>query len=118
VASILVVDDVADVAEVLALALQNAGHEVVSALGAAEARFLLSQQRFDMAIVDLLMPKEAGNGLAKEVKRAGMPVIVTSGHPMAAERLEAMDLPFLRKPFRTAELIALVKEVLAGAGRL
>ena len=117
-ASILVVDDLADVSDILALALENAGHAVTAAPGAAEARGLLRDQRFDLAVVDLLMPREDGAALVSELDRAGVAVIVTSGHPEAVERLGLANLPFLLKPFRMAQLIAMVREVLAGRERV
>jgi CheY-like chemotaxis protein len=67
--SALVVDDVADVTEMLAVVLSHAGYNVVTAGSAPAALKAAQEQQFDVIISDIGMPDMNGYQLAREVRQ-------------------------------------------------
>lgn len=107
-ARILLVEDDADVQNVVSEFLATIGHHVVPASSAYEARLILLGERIDLALIDCLMSGEQGNSLAEHVLQLGIPTILTSGDPHYLEALPEQALPFLAKPFRLAALEQLI----------
>ena len=76
-AHILVVDDDTRLRALLQRFLQENGFRVSAAKGAAEARMMLKQYKFDLLIVDIMMPEESGlEFLAGLRKEDNVPVIL------------------------------------------
>lgn len=115
---ILIVDDDAQVLEVLAQLLEKSGYRIVAVASPREA---LDAQaavpRFDLAITDLLMGEMDGAELARRLqeKQPGLPVLYMSGYdPDAYERRGVMPEKgaFLAKPIDSATLRRRVAQVL------
>jgi len=115
-ARVLLVDDDVDLVEMNQLVLAHRGHEVRCAYSAAEARELLSAERPDVVVLDVMMESElAGVDLVREIhaRMPDLPIVMLSGiHRVkdAAERFapHERDLPvirFLDKP-ATPERVA------------
>jgi CheY-like chemotaxis protein len=102
VMSILVVDDDADVREVLAETLAGFGYGVVVAASGEEALPMLERGDIGMLITDVRMPGMSGFELAARARRltSGLKVIITSGYFLPQPIAER----FLKKPFRMHEL--------------
>jgi DNA-binding NtrC family response regulator len=111
-AHILVVEDDADVQMVVSEFLATLGHRVTSASSAEQARGLLGSEPVDLALVDCLMSGEQGNSLAEHASGLGVPTILTSGDPNHIETRWEQPFPFLAKPFRLADLDALIRQTL------
>jgi CheY-like chemotaxis protein len=81
VARILIADDNADAREALALILRSAGHDVANALDGQETIDLYRARRFDVVLLDLLMPKVDGFEVLRVLKREfpDVRVLVISG---------------------------------------
>ena len=109
---ILLVEDDADLVGVLVEVLQDAGYRVSAAARRAEARALLRQGGIDLVITDSVLRGGNGDDVAKAAGRRKLPVIMISGEPDRIERLSAGPTPFLPKPFRAADLLRLVAELL------
>ena len=83
-AKIMVVDDDPDMRETLQIILEAAGHTVVTAADGKECLDRLKEERPDLLILDLLMPKMDGFAVCKELKDprrakyARMPIIILS----------------------------------------
>ena len=75
---ILIVDDEARLAEVLALGLQARGFEAVSEGSAQGALERLRQESFDLVVTDLRMPHQDGRALLHELRaeRPELPVVI------------------------------------------
>jgi PAS domain S-box-containing protein len=117
---VLVVDDEAEVAELIRDMLESAGHEVAVAESGAVALELLDTARFDAIVSDLRMPDMDGAALRREVQRqhpalAGRLMFITGDtlSPGAREFLDATGCPRLEKPFNKADLLAAVTALLA-----
>jgi two-component system cell cycle sensor histidine kinase/response regulator CckA len=119
--TILVVDDEEIVRRAARRILSTAGLEVVEAAGAAEALDLLSTapERFDAAVIDLVMPGMSGAELVAALHEVvpGLPVVLTSGYDARAvvERLAetGAETDFLQKPYHPRELVDCLRRRLA-----
>lgn len=99
----------------LATAVGDAGYHVMAAASGVEGLALLQERAVDLAIVDIQLPGRIdGLELVREARRdrPGLRVILTSGLPPRDAELAA-DGPFLLKPYRVDELLAMIAEVLA-----
>jgi signal transduction histidine kinase/ActR/RegA family two-component response regulator len=120
---VLVIDDEPDVRELMRRVLERGGFSVLAASdGEAGAElFARHAERIAVVVTDLTMPKLDGRQAAARIRalRAGTPVILTTGYSdVAAEAAsEASDggavAAVLAKPFRGAELLALVRAATA-----
>jgi two-component system, OmpR family, response regulator len=111
--TLLVVDDRVDICELVQSHLVEHGHAVASATDSAAARALLSRERYDLAIIDVLMPGEGGLSLAAWAARQGVRVLLMSGHPRTIDLdADGPHYPLLRKPFRLADLDAALAALL------
>jgi two-component system, OmpR family, response regulator len=108
---VLVVDDHAEVLELVERALRRDGHAVWTASSAAAARTLLAAQAFDALVLDLGLPDGSGKQLCVEQRSAGnaVPVLVLTANSAVTSRVQCLDAgadDFLSKPFAVAELRA------------
>jgi DNA-binding NtrC family response regulator len=75
----------------------------------ASARRLLDALVFDLIVVDLRLGDGDGEALLLENPANGPPAIVVSAHPDGDEIAARHKVPFVRKPFADADLIATIK---------
>lgn len=110
---LLVVDDHQDIRDPLAAYLGRQAFEVLTAADARAARALLQRERFDLVVLDIMLPGEDGLSLCRELARAGdTPVILLSA--MAAPLdlvagLESGAEDYVTKPFDPRVLLARIK---------
>lgn len=117
---VLLADDELDLREVMAEMLQDwFGLEVVSAADGQEALELFAQrpEAFDLVILDATMPRMGGveSFRAMQALRPGLPGILCSGYALPVSRDQAIAqgfADFLKKPFTSAELEALLDRVM------
>jgi DNA-binding response OmpR family regulator len=111
---VLVVDDEANHARVMAIGLRLEGFEVEIAKDADGAMAQLSSAAFDLAVVDLMMPGTNGIQLAR-LMREGHPrtqVVLTSAYHLSERQLLRADcgaIGFVPKPFDLTELARFLK---------
>ncbi|HEX8240685.1 MAG TPA: PAS domain-containing protein [Allosphingosinicella sp.] len=113
-ATVLVVDDDADVRAFLAESLEGFGCIVLSAASGAEGLEALRGSRPNLVLMDYAMPGMNGADAARAAREmhAGLPIVFVTGYA-ESEQLEAAlggDVPVLRKPFTLAELAAAVED--------
>jgi len=113
---ILVVDDDRIVLESCRRVLESEGFEVRLTTSAREALDVLSEGRFDLMLVDVIMPEYDGIYLMGSVRERWpqMPVIVMSGYPtpeVMARGRRAGAFYFIAKPFDPDELLEAVRAV-------
>jgi two-component system alkaline phosphatase synthesis response regulator PhoP len=115
---ILVADDEAPIANVVAMKLRNAGLEVIVALDGQEAYELAMAERPDFLITDLQMPGMSGlelcARLAAEIE-GGIPTILLTakGFELNREALEGLPIHrVMSKPFSPRELLVSVQDAL------
>jgi CheY-like chemotaxis protein/two-component sensor histidine kinase len=120
-ARLLVVDDEAELADLMRAMLEGAGFEVATAESGAVALELLGEARFDAIVSDLRMPDMDGAGLWRAVRErhpalARRMLFVTGDtlSPGAVQFLAESRCPSLDKPFARDDLIGRVHELLLG----
>ena len=116
---ILVVDDVADVTEMIALFLQHAGFEVITANSAAAALQMTSRDRFDLIISDIGMPEMNGYDLAESLRKldayAKTPMVAVTGYTEYDDRGRSLQAGFnahLTKPINPSQLLTVIGDLL------
>jgi DNA-binding NtrC family response regulator len=114
-ARILVAEDEANLRLVLQKELQRMGHDVRAAADGEAALKLLEESNVDVLLSDISMPNMDGMELLRRVHQRPNPpeVIMLTGHATVETAIEAMKLgayDYLSKPYRIAELDALVKQ--------
>ncbi|PWT88971.1 MAG: hypothetical protein C5B55_12195 [Blastocatellia bacterium] len=114
----LVVDDVADVTEMLSVLLTQAGYTVVTASSAPQALGAAEDQQFDVIISDIGMPGMNGYQLAREIRLlpgyASVPMVAVTGYSMFDDRERSMSAGFnahLTKPIDPRELLDLIEQL-------
>ena len=114
--AILLVDDDATLAAVLARRLTREGYEVRVADSGPAALQALEQRWPALLIVDLMMPGMDGFELCRRVKRiADLPIIVLSAIAASEAKVSALELyaeDYVTKPFDPDELVARLQRVL------
>jgi len=119
-ATILVVEDEAEVRSYVCDVLRMEGHEVVSAAGGEDALAVLEQlgRRVDLLVTDLVMPGMSGRALATRFRslHASAAVLFMSGYPANSfhkqkeERTQFLPKPFTPEKLRRAVRAALSRE--------
>lgn len=118
-ARILLVDDDPLISDLVVDMLAMEGYEVDTASNGVEALGKLQNQRYDLIVTDLHMPKLDGSGFYQElIERRLHPsrriifLTGTTGGSQEHRFVQDAGLPLLFKPFNLAELIELVRSVL------
>jgi two-component system, OmpR family, response regulator len=117
---ILVVEDERKVGDELLRALEGAGHVAELARDGEKAWFLGDTEDFDLAVLDLGLPKLDGTQVLKRWRANGrtMPVLILTARDGWSEKVECIDAgadDYLVKPFRIEEFMARVRALLRRA---
>jgi DNA-binding response OmpR family regulator len=114
--TILVVDDKANVRELLREYLLEAGFNVVTATNGREALYAARHENPDAVLLDLMMPEMDGYQFLSHYRRErSVPVIIITARDEESEAVRGLELgadDYVIKPFRMAELAARVRAVL------
>src|SRR5579862_1675262 len=116
---ILVVDDDYELSDGIRAVLENQGHKVLQARDGQQGKQLVYQQRPDLVILDMMMPRMGGYPVLEHFKgKTDAPPIIMitanegSRHKAYAEYLGVVD--YIRKPFAMERLMEAVDKGLAG----
>jgi DNA-binding response OmpR family regulator len=126
---ILLVEDEAGLVALFKSQLERDGHAVDAATDGVSARALITSQRYDAVLLDVLLPGTSGFQLLDDVRRdqPGVPVMYVTACGAVNDVVRGLDLgadDYLVKPFELEELSARVRALLrrgearAGAVRL
>lgn len=115
--TVLMVEDDVRTAEFVAKGLRQAGYCVEHAADGLNGLGLASTGRFDVAIIDLMLPKLDGLTLIQELRQRGVrtPVIVLSAKRSVDDRVSGLHAgcdDYLVKPFSFSELLARVQALI------
>jgi len=114
---ILIVEDERKLALALREGFEAERFEVATAFSGEEGFALASRERFDLAILDLMLPGRGGIEVLSSLRTRGMqtPVLVLTAKDTVDDRVQALDLgadDYLVKPFAFAELLARTRALL------
>jgi len=115
---VLVVDDVADVIDMLSVLLTYAGYDVATASSAREAIDLVRGNQFDIIISDIGMPEMNGYQLAEAVRSLPgyerVPLVAVTGYSMFDDRSRSLTSGFnehLTKPIDPRAFLKLIEQL-------
>jgi two-component system copper resistance phosphate regulon response regulator CusR len=114
---VLVVEDERKAAAFLAKGLRENGFAVDTAKDGEVALHSARSGKFDLLIVDIMLPKKDGWTLVKELRDAGLntPVIFLTARDSVRDRVKGLELgadDYVVKPFAISELLARVRSLL------
>ncbi len=111
--TILVVDDELLIRNVIKEYLLNEGYKVLEAEDGFDALRVLSDNKVDLIVLDIMMPKMDGFTCLSEIRKTkNIPVIMLSARKEETDKLSSFDLgvdDYVTKPFSPKELVARVK---------
>jgi two-component system OmpR family response regulator len=117
---ILVVDDDREIRSLVAQLLRKHGFRVTDAADGREMMEALEGGRFDLVVLDLMMPGEDGLTLCRRVRTASaLPIIMLTAMGEDTDRIVGLEMgadDYLPKPFNPRELLARIRAVLRRAG--
>jgi two-component system OmpR family response regulator len=115
-ATILVVDDEANIRDVVQYALEREGHRVVLAADGRQALARVAAEPVDLVLLDILMPELDGLAVCRRLRaERPLPIIFLSSRGEEVDRVLGLDLggdDYVTKPFSPRELVARVNAVL------
>ena len=113
---ILIVDDDDKIRDLLKQYLKNNNFFVSTAINASDAEEKLKIVKFDLAIIDIMMPGKDGLQLTKEIREnIDLPIILLTAKGEAEDRVRGLELgaeDYLPKPFEPKELLLRIKNVI------
>lgn len=112
-ANILIVEDEEVIHELIKRNLSLVGHICHSAFDGEEALECLADKRFDLMILDIMLPKEDGFSVMRQAK--GQPTIFLTARDSLNDRMTGFSLgadDYIIKPFEMLEMLARVEAVL------
>ncbi len=110
---ILVVDDEKEIADLIGLYLRNDGFEVVTCYRGSEALELIENEKYDLAVLDVMLPEVDGFTICKRIReKYNFPVIMLTAKTADSDKISGLTLgadDYMTKPFNPLELTARVK---------
>lgn len=119
---LLIVDDEADLLAELRPMLERAGYRVVTASDGEAALAVIASESPDLVILDVLLPKQDGRAVLRQLRQADnwVPVILLTQVNTAMERVMSLQEgadDYLDKPFDPMELLARIQAILRRAAQ-
>ncbi len=124
-ATVLVVEDEADIRELVQLTLERANYSVITAETGGEACRLATSKLPDLIILDLMLPDMQGFDVCKRIREqsttADIPIIMATARGEEVDVVLGLELgadDYIKKPFSLSELISRVRAVLRRADNI
>jgi two-component system phosphate regulon response regulator OmpR len=116
---LLIVDDDRRIRALLSRFLHGEGYRVSTAESAAEARAKLAGLKFDLLILDVMMPGESGFDFASTIRAtSNVPILMLTARDEKENRIKGLEIgadDYLAKPFEPRELALRVANILKRA---
>ena len=120
--SILIVEDDNDINNLICNTLKAEGYQCERAFDGKEGADKIEQNRYDLLLLDIMLPEITGYELLDYVRRIGdTPVIIISAMGQVDERIRGLRMgadDYICKPFQIGELLARVETVLRRTQRM
>jgi DNA-binding response OmpR family regulator len=119
-ARILLVDDEQAVQTLLTYPLRKEGYEVVEAMDGQEALDRFTEQRFDLVVLDIMLPKLDGIEVCRRLRtRSQVPIIMLTAKGDEIDKVVGLEMgadDYITKPFSVREFRSRVKAALRRGG--
>ena len=112
---ILIVEDEEMIADIISRGLTRAGYQCECVYDGTDAAGLLEEKRYDLILLDIMLPGVVGYELMEYIKNLGIPVIFITAKARLEDKIKGFKLgadDYITKPFELAELTARVEAVL------
>src|SRR4051812_48659733 len=113
---ILVADDDPSIATLIQVTLKDPRYEIVAVKNGLEALKEFESNKFDVVILDVMMPYVDGFEACQRIReRSDVPIIILTSRDGTEDTVHGFELgadDYITKPFKTAELIARVESIL------
>jgi two-component system phosphate regulon response regulator PhoB len=116
---VLVVEDESAIAELIAINLRHAGHEVTVAATASQAHDEVASVLPDLVVLDWMLPGQSGLELAKrwraDARTRDLPIMMLTARTSESDTVAGLDAgadDYISKPFSTNELLARIRALL------
>jgi DNA-binding response OmpR family regulator len=121
-AKILVADDEEGLLELIRFSLDADGHNITTAKNGRDALALAQKTRYDLIVMDVMMPFMDGYHVAAEVSQSkdAPPILLLTSRDFDQDQAAIKGsgaTAFLSKPFEITELLRVVSELVAGRGK-
>lgn len=117
--TILVVEDEPAIQELISVNLSFAGHKVLRALDAEQAKILINAELPDLILLDWMLPGASGLSMARSLRAdertKDIPIIMLTAKSAEEDKVEGLESgadDYITKPFSPKELMARIKAVL------
>src|SRR4030065_1088527 len=117
--TILVVEDELAIQELISLNLKRAGHMVLCADNAEQAKLLINNVLPDLVLLDWMLPDMSGIEFARRLRREErtktIPIIMLTARVQESDKIAGLEAgadDYITKPFSPRELLARIKAVL------
>ena len=117
---ILIVEDEEMIADIISAGLTRTGYQCECVYDGAEAAGLLEEKRYDLILLDIMLPGADGYELMEYIKNYNTPVIFITARTRLEDKVRGFKLgadDYITKPFELAELTARVEAVLRRYGK-
>lgn len=119
---VLIIDDELDMRKLIELMLTNSGLHILSAADGQEAYAILENEQVDLILLDVMMPKEDGFQVCRNIRlTSDIPIIFLTARDANEDKVKGLTIggdDYIIKPFTASELVARIHAVLRRAGRL
>lgn len=113
---ILVCDDDKEIVEAIEIYLAQEGYEILKAYDGEQALKVLDEQKVDLLIIDVMMPRLDGIRATLKIReKMSLPIIILSAKSEDADKILGLNIgadDYMTKPFNPLELVARVKSQL------
>ena len=119
---ILIVDDDNRIRDLLKEYLGENKYMVSTSEDAENAKIKLSQFKFDLIVLDVMMPGQNGYDLTKEIKKnVDIPIILLTAKSEVENRIKGLELgadDYISKPFEPKELLLRIKNIINKSNKI
>ncbi|HET7740403.1 MAG TPA: response regulator transcription factor [Mycobacterium sp.] len=113
---VLFVEDDRSIRQVTTLALEEAGFRVTTCADGEEALAAYAPERFDVVLLDVMLPGRSGFDVCREIRRAQTtPIVMLTARTSTIDIVTGLELgadDYVAKPFQPPELVARIRAVL------
>ena len=113
---VLVVDDEEPIRELLSYNLEKEGYKVMEAIDGEQAIRMIEQEKPDLVLLDIMLPKRDGISVCKYVRYSlnmlELPILMISAKGEETDKIVGLEIgadDYITKPFRVREVMARVK---------
>ena len=113
--NILIVEDDIPISNLIRLNLNMANYESKQCYDGEEALSMIQNEKFDLILLDIMLPKLDGFALYEKIKPLGLPAIFLTARTSLLDKVKGLKIgadDYITKPFEGIELIARIENVL------